>query len=90
MWFMMPVPLVSVRNCDRNPIRPRAGIRNSRRTRPLPWFTIFVMVPLRIPSAAITTPWNSSGTSITTSSTGSSRPSGVSLVTISGRDTWSS
>ncbi len=22
MWFMMPVPLVSVMNCDRNPIRP--------------------------------------------------------------------
>ena len=25
----MPVPLVSVRNCDRNPIRPRAGIATS-------------------------------------------------------------
>ena len=45
---MMPVPLVSVRNCGRNPIEPRAGIRNSMRTRPLPWFTIFVIVPRRI------------------------------------------
>ena len=45
MWFMMPVPLVSVRNCERKPIRPRAGIRNSSRTRPLPWFTIFVITP---------------------------------------------
>ena len=47
---MIPVPLVSVRNCERNPIRPRAGMRNSRRTRPLPWFTIFVMVPRRVPA----------------------------------------
>ena len=47
---MMPVPRVSVRNCDRNPMSPRAGIRNSMRTRPLPWFTIFVIVPLRPPA----------------------------------------
>ena len=26
MWFIMPVPRVSVRNCERNPMRPRAGI----------------------------------------------------------------
>ncbi len=58
---MMPVPLVSVRNCDRKPISPRVGIRNSRRTRPLPWFTIFVIVPRRMPTCAMTTPWNSSG-----------------------------
>ena len=44
---MMPVPLVSVRNCERKPIRPRAGIRNSSRTRPLPWLTILVITPLR-------------------------------------------
>ena len=42
-WCMMPVPRVSVRNCDRKPMRPRAGIRNSSRTRPLPWLTIFVI-----------------------------------------------
>ena len=58
------MPLVSVRNCERKPIRPRAGMRNSSRTRPLPWFTILVMVPLRTPHIAITTPWNSSATSI--------------------------
>ena len=46
MWFMMPVPFVSVMNCDRKPMSPRAGIRNSSRTRPLPLFTIFVIVPL--------------------------------------------
>ena len=46
---MMPVPLVSVRNCDRKPISPRVGIRNSRRTRPLPWFTILVIAPRRVP-----------------------------------------
>ena len=67
----MPVPFVSVRNCERNPIRPRAGMRKSSRTRPLPWFTIFVIVPRRVPTCAITTPWNSSATSMTSSSTGS-------------------
>ena len=41
---MMPVPRVSVRNCERKPIRPRVGMRNSSRTRPLPWLTIFVIV----------------------------------------------
>ena len=61
---MMPVPLVSVRNCDRKPMSPRAGMRNSRRTRPLPWFTILVIVPRRVPTCAMTTPWNSSATSI--------------------------
>ena len=69
----MPVPLVSVRNCERKPIRPRAGMRNSRRTRPLPWFTIFVIMPRRVPTCAMTTPWKSSGTSMTSSSTGSTR-----------------
>ena len=68
---MMPVPRVSVRNCERNPISPRAGMRNSRRTRPLPWFTILVIWPLRMPTSAMTVPWNSSATSMTSSSTGS-------------------
>ncbi len=53
---MMPVPLVSVRNCERKPISPRAGIRNSSRTRPLPWLTIFVGTPRRVPAWAMTTP----------------------------------
>ena len=87
---MIPVPLVSVRNCERNPIRPRAGMRNSIRTRPLPWFTIFVIVPRRVPTWAMTTPWNSSATSTTRSSTGSTVWPLTSLVTMSGRDTWSS
>ena len=42
---MIPVPLVSVMNCERKPISPRAGIRNSSRTRPLPLLTIFVIMP---------------------------------------------
>ena len=45
----MPVPLVSVMNCERNPISPRAGMRNSSRTRPLPLLTILVITPLRSP-----------------------------------------
>ena len=68
---MMPVPLVSVRNIERNPISPRAGMRNSSRTRPLPWLTIFVIVPRRMPTLAMTTPWNSSATSMISSSIGS-------------------
>ena len=48
-WFMIPVPRVSVRNCDRNPMSPRVGTRNSMRTRPLPWLTILDMIPLRVP-----------------------------------------
>ena len=87
---MMPVPRVSVRNCDRNPISPRAGMRNSRRTRPLPWFTIFVITPLRVPVCAMTTPWKSSGTSMTNSSTGSTSTWSIVLVTISGRETCTS
>ena len=87
---MIPVPFVSVRNCDRKPISPRAGIRKSSRTRPLPWLTIFVIVPRRCPTCAMTIPWKSSATSITSSSTGSTTWPPSSLVTISGRDTWSS
>ena len=37
------MPRVSVRNSDRKPMRPRAGMRNSRRTRPWPLFAILVM-----------------------------------------------
>ena len=62
---MIPVPLVSVRNCERKPIRPRAGMRNSSRTRPLPLLTILVIVPRRMPHCAMTTPWKSSATSMT-------------------------
>ena len=56
MLFMMPVPRVSVRNWERKPMSPRAGIRNSSRTRPLPLLTIFVIVPRRSPTCAITMP----------------------------------
>ena len=87
---MRPVPRVSVRNCERKPISPRAGIRNSSRMRPLPWLTIFVIAAAALPTCAMTTPWKSSATSMTSSSTGSTRWPLISLVTISGRDTCSS
>src|SRR5436309_2676772 len=35
-WFRSPVPRVSVRNSVRYPMRPRAGMRYSSRTRPVP------------------------------------------------------
>ena len=53
---MMPVPRVSVRNSVRKPIRPRDGMRNSMRTRPEPWLTIFIIRPRRAPSFWVTTP----------------------------------
>ena len=67
----MAVPLVSVSISLRSPIRPREGTWNSRRTRPEPWFTIFVILPLRVPSFSITTPTKFSGQSMTSSSSGS-------------------
>ena len=67
----MAVPRVSVRISLRSPISPREGTWNSRRTRPEPWFTILVILPLRAPSFSITTPRNVSGQSITSSSSGS-------------------
>ncbi len=79
---MRPVPRVSVRNAPRKPIRPRDGMRNSRRTRPVPWLTIFVMRPRRAPTFCVTTPMNSSGQSTTRSSIGScSLPSTVRVMT---------
>ena len=68
---MTPVPFVSVRNSLRKPIRPRDGMRNSMRTRPLPWLTILIIRPVRAPSFSVTTPMNSSGTSTTSCSIGS-------------------
>ena len=53
---MIAVPLVSVSISLRRPISPREGTRNSRRTRPEPWLTIFSILPLRVPSFSITTP----------------------------------
>ena len=54
--FKSPVPLVSVRNSERKPMSPRDGTRNSMRTRPEPWLTIFIIRPLRAPSIWVTTP----------------------------------
>ena len=42
---MIADPRVSVRISMRNPINPRDGTRNSSRTRPDPWFTIFAILP---------------------------------------------
>ena len=52
-------------------MRPRDGMRYSSRTRPVPWFTIFTIWPLRGPSFWVTAPMNSSGTSTTRCSIGS-------------------
>ncbi len=53
---MTAVPRVSVRSSVRMPMSPRVGTWNSRRTRPEPWFTIFVILPLRSAIFSSTTP----------------------------------
>src|SRR5438270_3981889 len=88
--FKSPVPFVSVRNSPRKPIKPREGVSNSRRTRPVPWLTIFVICPLRRPIASATTPMNSSGQSTTTCSIGSTVLPSISRVMTSGFETCSS
>ena len=55
----------------RKPIRPRVGTRNSSRTQPVPWLTMFSIRPLRRASSCVTTPRKSSGTSIESRSIGS-------------------
>ncbi len=54
--FITAVPRVSVMSSVRTPMRPRVGTWNSRRTRPEPWFTIFVILPLRMDIFSSTTP----------------------------------
>ena len=70
-WWAIPVPRVSVRNSVRNPIRPRAGTRNSSRAQPVPWLPMCSIRPLRGASSEVTAPTNSSGTSMLSRSTGS-------------------
>jgi hypothetical protein len=53
---MIPVPRVSVRNSERYPKSPRAGIRNVMRTIPCPGFFISIISVRRGPSFSITTP----------------------------------
>ena len=70
-WCAMPVPLVSVRNSVRNPMRPRDGTEYSSRIRPVPWPLICSMRPLRLAISEVTVPRYSSGTSTDSRSTGS-------------------
>ncbi len=86
----MPVPRVSVMNSVRNPIRPRAGTRNSIRTQPVPWFVICSMRPLRTAISCVTEPRYSSGMSMVSRSTGSCRLPSMSRVTTCGLPTVSS
>ena len=86
----MPEPRVSVRNSVRKPISPRVGTRNSRRTQPVPWLTMFSMRPLRSASICVTTPRKSSGMSIARRSIGSCSAPSTSRVTTWGLPTVSS
>src|SRR5436853_358964 len=66
---------------------PRAGIRYSSRTRPVPWLTSLVIVARRGPTFWVTAPMNSSGMSMTRCSIGSSTWPSVSRVMICGLPT---
>ena len=78
----MPAPRVSVRKRVRNPIRPRAGTRNSMRIQPVPWLDISCMRPLRAAMSCVTAPMNSSGMSMVMRSIGSwTLPSTVRVTT---------
>ena len=74
----------------RKPISPRVGTRNSSRTQPVPWLTMFSMRPLRRASIWVTTPRKSSGTSIESRSIGSCSSPSTSRVTTCGLPTVSS
>ncbi len=78
------MPRVAVRNSPRKPMRPREGTRNSRRARPKPGFSIFVMRPRRVESRSVVMPTYASGTSTTTSSIGSMTSSSMVRVMTSG------
>ena len=69
--LMIPVPFVSVIKSPRYPISPLEGMENSRRVEPVPDMDILRSSPLRWLNFSITTPENSSGTSITAVSIGS-------------------
>ncbi len=71
MLLMRPVPRVRFRNSVEKPISPRAGMRYSRRTRPMPSVSMLTSSARRSPSACITAPWCWSSTSQVTSSIGS-------------------
>src|SRR5690606_14616919 len=73
IWVRIPVPEVRVINRERKPIRPRAGMMKSRRTRPLPSSTMFCSSPRRLPISSMMEPWCDSSISITTCSYGSQR-----------------
>ena len=92
---IVPVPLVSLMNTERNPMSPREGHRNSSRVfppSPAPC-CMSISSPLRNDSASITPPTCSSSTSASTSSRGSNRfpgRSGSGLYSTAGGDTESS
>src|SRR6266581_3589650 len=88
---MIPVPRVSVKNSERYPSSPRAGILKRIRTMPTPGFRMSRSSARRGPSFSMTTPRYPSGQSIISSSYGSSRsPLGPSRGMIRGRLTWNS
>ncbi len=89
-WWSRPVPRVSVRNSVRKPTSPRAGTRYSMRAQPVPWLTICSSRPLRSARSWVTTPRNSSGTSIEARSSGSQSSPSISRVSTSGLPTVSS
>src|SRR6185503_12796836 len=71
LWCMIASPCVAVSMRVRSPMRPRAGMVNSRCTWPLR-LSMRTSSPLRLPTSSITPPMFFSGTSTTRYSIGSS------------------
>ena len=90
MLAIRPEPRVRFRNSFVKPIRPRAGMRYSRRTRPRPSGSMLTKSPLRSPSACITPPWCCSSMSAVTSSMGSHLSPSTIFITTRGLLTASS
>ena len=84
--FIIPEPLVSVRNWFLKPIKPLEGISNSKITLPNPLLTKLVIFPFLMERFLVTVPTNSSGISIKTFSTGSCVDPSISFVITSGRE----
>ena len=89
VWFIIPYPLVSIKNSFTNPINPREGTRYSNLVL-LSTAFIFTIVPFLLAKLSITDPIVSVGASIRTSSYGSYFLPSISLIITSGFDTCNS
>ena len=90
MLFIVPSPLVSVKNSVLYPINPLAGILNSTFVCPTSAGSILIISAFLLPNFSITFPIQSSGTFTTNLSIGSHFTPSISFIITFGLDTKSS